>query len=50
MHGLSMFDWDDLRHFLAVARYGSTIAAAKALNVNQSTVVASENSIQLTRG
>ena len=33
-----MFDWNDLRHFLAVARYGSTIAAAKALNVNQSTV------------
>ena len=25
-----MFDWDDLRHFLAVARNGSTIAAAKA--------------------
>ena len=33
-----MFDWDDLRHFLAVARNGSTIAAAKALSVNQSTV------------
>jgi len=33
-----MFDWNDLKHFLAVARYGSTIAAAKALNVNQSTV------------
>jgi DNA-binding transcriptional LysR family regulator len=33
-----MFDWDDLRHFLAVARCGSTLAAAKALNVNQSTV------------
>jgi DNA-binding transcriptional LysR family regulator len=33
-----MFDWNDLRHFLAVARYGSTVAAAKALNVNQSTV------------
>lgn len=33
-----MFDWNDLRHFLAVARYGSTLAAAKALNVNQSTV------------
>jgi DNA-binding transcriptional LysR family regulator len=33
-----MFDWNDLRHYLAVARYGSTIAAAKALNVNQSTV------------
>jgi DNA-binding transcriptional LysR family regulator len=33
-----MFDWNDLRHFLAVARCGSTIAAAKALKVNQSTV------------
>ena len=33
-----MFDWNDLKHFLAVARHGSTIAAAKALNVNQSTV------------
>jgi DNA-binding transcriptional LysR family regulator len=33
-----MFDWNDLRYFLAVARHGSTIAAAKALNVNQSTV------------
>jgi DNA-binding transcriptional LysR family regulator len=33
-----MFDWNDLRHFLAVARHGSTIGAAKALNVNQSTV------------
>jgi len=33
-----MFDWDDLRYFLAVARHGSTLAAAKALGVNQSTV------------
>jgi DNA-binding transcriptional LysR family regulator len=33
-----MFDWNDLRHFLAVARHGSTLAAAKALGVNQSTV------------
>jgi DNA-binding transcriptional LysR family regulator len=33
-----MFEWNDLRYFLAVARYGSTLAAAKALNVNQSTV------------
>ncbi|WP_426613677.1 LysR family transcriptional regulator [Bradyrhizobium sp. McL0616] len=33
-----MFDWDDLRYFLAVARHGSTIAAAKALNLSQSTV------------
>lgn len=33
-----MFDWNDLRYFLALARYGSTLAAAKALGVNQSTV------------
>lgn len=32
------FDWDDLRYFLAVARAGSTIAAAKALGVSQPTV------------
>jgi DNA-binding transcriptional LysR family regulator len=33
-----MFDWSDLRHFLAVARQGSTIAAAKTLKLSQSTV------------
>jgi DNA-binding transcriptional LysR family regulator len=33
-----MFDWNDLRYFLAVARSGSTIAAAKALGLSQSTV------------
>jgi DNA-binding transcriptional LysR family regulator len=33
-----VFDWDDLRYFLAFARKGSTLAAAKALGVNQSTV------------
>jgi DNA-binding transcriptional LysR family regulator len=33
-----MFDWDNLKHFLALARHGSTIAASKALGVNQSTV------------
>ena len=33
-----MFDWSDLRYFLAVAREGSTLAAAKVLHVNQSTV------------
>jgi DNA-binding transcriptional LysR family regulator len=33
-----MFDWNDLRHFLAVARQGSTIAAAKSLRLSQSTV------------
>jgi DNA-binding transcriptional LysR family regulator len=33
-----MFDWNDLKHFLAVAHHGSTIAAGRALEVNQSTV------------
>jgi DNA-binding transcriptional LysR family regulator len=34
----AVFDWDDLRYFLAVARVGSTLAAAQTLRVNQSTV------------
>lgn len=33
-----MFDWNDLKAFLAVARGGSTLAASKALSVNQTTV------------
>ena len=33
-----MFDWNDLRFLLAVAEEGSTLAAARALGVNQSTV------------
>jgi DNA-binding transcriptional LysR family regulator len=33
-----MFDWDDLRHLIAVSREGSTLAAARTLGVNQSTV------------
>ena len=33
-----MLDWTDLRYFLAVARGGTTTAAAKILEVNQSTV------------
>jgi DNA-binding transcriptional LysR family regulator len=32
------FDWNDLKTFLAVARGGSTLAAAKALKINQTTV------------
>lgn len=32
-----MFDWNDLRHFLAVARTGSTLAGARQLGVNQTT-------------
>lgn len=38
MRNPSLFDWDDLRHFLAVARSGSTTAAARLLDVDQSTV------------
>jgi DNA-binding transcriptional LysR family regulator len=33
-----MFDWNDLRHYLATARAGTTLGAAKRLGVNQSTV------------
>ena len=34
----AMFDWNDLRYLIAVSRCGSTLAAGKALGVNQSTV------------
>lgn len=33
-----MFDWNDLRYFITVARSGSTLAAAKVLGLSQSTV------------
>jgi DNA-binding transcriptional LysR family regulator len=33
-----MYDWNDLKAFLAVARGGSTLAASKAMSVNQTTV------------
>jgi DNA-binding transcriptional LysR family regulator len=33
-----MFDWNDLRYFLTVAREGSTLAAGRALRVSQTTV------------
>src|ERR1700712_6030353 len=35
----TMIDWDDVRHFLAVARGGSVRAAAAHLGVNHSTVL-----------
>lgn len=38
MHNGGMFDWNDLKYFLGVARHGSTIAAGKALGTSQSTV------------
>lgn len=31
-------DWDDLQHFLAIARYGTLSGAARALRVTQSTM------------
>jgi len=34
----AMFDWNDLRYFLAVGRSGSTLAAARELHVSQTTV------------
>jgi DNA-binding transcriptional LysR family regulator len=34
----AMFDWDDVRFFVAVARLGSTLAAARSLRVSQTTV------------
>lgn len=34
-----MFNWDDLRHFLAVARAGTTLGAARELGASQPTVV-----------
>jgi DNA-binding transcriptional LysR family regulator len=33
-----MFDWNDLKYFLAVARHHGTIAAGKSLGLSQSTV------------
>ncbi|MBS0343087.1 MAG: LysR family transcriptional regulator [Proteobacteria bacterium] len=37
-HSPNSFDWDDLKYLLAVAREGSTLAAGRALGVDQSTV------------
>jgi molybdate transport repressor ModE-like protein len=38
LHTHAVFDWNDLKHFLAFARTGSMQAAAKTLGVSQSTV------------
>jgi DNA-binding transcriptional LysR family regulator len=47
-----MFDWNDLRYFIAVAETGSTLAAGRALRVSQTTVArrvaALEEAIGLT--
>ncbi len=38
LHNRKMFEWSDLRYFLAVAKHGSTLAAGRALKTSQSTV------------
>ena len=35
---MSIYDWNDLKAFLAVARGGSTLSASRTLGVNQTTV------------
>ena len=37
-HNPDGFDWNDFKHLLGVARHGSTLAAGRALQVDQSTV------------
>jgi DNA-binding transcriptional LysR family regulator len=37
-HTPPAFNWDDLKYLLGVARHGSTLAAGRALGVDQSTV------------
>lgn len=37
-HRKAMYDWNDLKAFLAVAETGSTLSAAQALRVSQTTV------------
>ena len=45
-----MFDWNDLRHFLAVARTGSTLAASRTLRVSQATVFRRVSALEETLG
>ncbi|MGZ6040193.1 MAG: LysR family transcriptional regulator, partial [Phenylobacterium sp.] len=45
-----MFDWNDLKAFLAVARGGSTLAASKAMGVNQTTVARRIESMEAALG
>ncbi|MFC3071176.1 LysR family transcriptional regulator [Phenylobacterium soli] len=45
-----MYDWNDLKAFLAVARGGSTLSAAKALGVNQTTVARRLESLEAAVG
>ena len=38
VHNCAVFDWNDLRYFLAVAEHGSMLAAGRSLKVSQTTV------------
>jgi len=43
-------EWDDLKHFLAVARSGSTLAAGRALGVSQTTVARRLSALEAALG
>jgi DNA-binding transcriptional LysR family regulator len=45
-----MFDWNDLKAFLAVARGGSSLAAARTLKINQTTVSRRIESLEAALG
>ena len=46
----TMIDWNDLRHFLAVAKAGTTLAAARELGVSQSTVARRIDALETVLG
>ena len=43
-------DWEDLRYFVALARYGSLSATARALRVNHATVARRVTSLETVLG
>lgn len=45
-----MLDWNDIRIFLAVAGQGSTLAASKKLNINQTTVSRRMHALEVALG
>lgn len=45
-----MLDWNDLRYFLAVARDGSTLAAARSLRTSQTTVARRIAALEIALG
>ena len=45
-----MIDWNDLRHFLAVAKAGTTLAAARELRVSQSTAARRIDALETALG